>query len=121
MIVAKSGDVPRRAMHAIEGRPVRGEVSVKALMEGDRMVMLEVHYPSGTGSPLHAHRHESLCYVVSGRVRVVVGEEAHTLGPGDACRHPEGVAHGIEALEDATILEIKSPAEPLDQYLGTGE
>jgi hypothetical protein len=32
------------------------------------------------------------------------------MGPGDVCRHPKNVLHGLEAIEDSVIVEIKSPA-----------
>ena len=48
----------------------------------------------------------------------MVEDETFIVGAGDACRHPEGVTHSVEAIEDATILEIKSPAQPLEQFLG---
>ena len=119
MTMARNTDVESWTLRAIEGLPVRGEVRVKPLIRGDQMTMLELHYPAGSASLLHAHQHESLCYVVKGKVKVVVGEETYTLGSGDACRHPKGVLHSIEGLEDATILEVKSPVQPLDQFLGT--
>ena len=121
MIVARNAEVEHRAVTSIEGLPPRGEVRMKPLMTGDRMIMLEVQYPAGAGSPLHADQHESLCYIVKGKVRMVVGEETYTLEAGDVCRHPDGVPHGIEALDDATVLEIKSPAQPLEQFLGTSQ
>lgn len=111
----------RRAIQSIEGLPVRGSVEMRPLIEGDLMVMLEVHYPAGAASPVHAHSHESLCYIVAGKARASVGDETFTLGAGDVCRHPEGVLHSIEAIEDTTVLEIKSPTQPLDQFLGTGQ
>ena len=117
MLVRKNADVEERTISAIEGLPVRGEVTVKPLMGGDHMVMLEIHYAAGSGSPVHVHRHESLCYVVSGRAEATVGDESFTLGPGDVCRHPEGVPHGIDAIEDTTVVEVKSPAQPLEQFL----
>ena len=121
MLVARNGDVTVLMIKTVEGVPIQGEVTMKPLMAGDEMVMLELRYPKGAGSPLHAHDHESLCYVVKGTVRAVVEGETHTLQAGDACRHPRGVAHGIEALTDATVLEVKSPAQPLERFLGTAE
>ena len=120
MIVAKNSDVAQRPITTIEGLPILGDVRLKPMMGGDRMIMLEIKYPAGSGSPLHVHQHESLCYVVSGRVKMVVEDETYILGVGDASRHPEQVPHSVEALEDATILEIKSPAQALEQFLGTG-
>jgi quercetin dioxygenase-like cupin family protein len=60
-----------------------------------------------------------LCYVVGGKVRVTVADEVFELGSGDACIHPAGVLHGIEGVEQATVLEIKSPAQAIDRFLGT--
>ena len=67
MLVSENADTEGRAITTIEGLSVRGDVTVKPLMGGDQMVMLEVHYTAGSASPLHTHQHESLCYVVSGR------------------------------------------------------
>ena len=121
MIVARNAEVMHQVVRTVEGLPFQGEVSMKPLIHGDQMVMLEIHYPAGAGSPLHAHQHESLCYVVKGKVKVVVGEETYTLGPGDTCRHPKGIPHSIESMEDTTLLEVKSPAQPLEHFLGAAE
>lgn len=117
MLIARNADVQNITMKKVEGLPIRGEVTLKPMMVGDKMIMLEIHYPSGSGSPVHTHDHESVCYVVKGKVKVFVEGEEYTLGPGDACIHPKGIAHGIESLEDAVILEIKSPPLPLEQFL----
>ena len=118
MLVTRNMDVQSITMKKVEGLPIQGEVTLKPLMVGDKMIMLEIHYPPGSGSPVHTHNHESVCYVVKGKVKVVVEQVEYTLGPGDACIHPKGVPHGIESLEDAVILEIKSPPLPLEQFLG---
>ena len=53
---------------------------------------MEIHYAPGVGAPLHAqHTHESVVYVIKGKVKSTVGSEEYILGPGDLCRHPKGV------------------------------
>ena len=89
---------------------------MKPLMIGDQMVLLEINYPPGAGAPLHVHQHETVCYVVRGKGQITVGEEVFILEAGDACRHPQDVPHRIE---DALVLEIKSPAQEIGQFLGT--
>jgi quercetin dioxygenase-like cupin family protein len=121
MLVARNADIEGRSVETIEGLPVQGEVNLKALAVGARMVALEIRYRAGANSPVHTHSHESLCYVVEGEARFIIGDEAATLKAGDVCRHPEGVPHSIEAIQDTTVLEVKSPPQPLEQFLGTGE
>jgi quercetin dioxygenase-like cupin family protein len=41
-----------------------------ALIKGDKMTLLEIHYAAGVGAPLHTHTHESIAYVVKGKVKI---------------------------------------------------
>ena len=38
------------------------------------------------------------------------------MGPGDVCRHPKGVLHGLEAIEYSLVVEIKSPAPDIGAF-----
>lgn len=119
MIVSKNADVKAVVVRSIEGKPVYGgELLVKPLLNGDKMTFLEIHYTPGVGAPLHVHSHESLAYVVKGKVRMTVGREEYILGPGDVCRHPMGVSHGVEGIEESIVVEIKSPAPDITTFLG---
>lgn len=114
MLSARNADVAATSVSAVEGKPTYGgELAVKPLIKGEEMTFLEIRYAAGVGAPLHTHTHESIAYVVTGKVKSTVGSEVFILGPGDACRHPKGVPHGLEAIEDALIVEIKSPAPDL--------
>ena len=57
--------------------------------------------------------------MVKGRINTIVGGEVLVLGPGDVGRHPQGVAHSVEALEEALFLEIKSPAPDIASVLAS--
>ncbi|SRR5512138_3571165 len=97
-------------IRTVEGRPLSAPATVRVLSETERMLLLEVTMPAGESSPPHVHDHESVGYVVRGRVRAVIGDATYELGPGDAFRHPPGVRHELTALDgDAVWLEIKSP------------
>ena len=120
MLLVSNEDVDRRPVKVIEGLDVEGSVGLKALMSGEHMVLLEIRYEAGSSSPVHSHSHESLCYIVSGTARATVGDEVSVVGPGDVCRHPEGVPHRVEAIEDLVVVEIKSPAPDLGNFLGMG-
>ena len=119
MKAAHNADREPIAVRSIEGASVTGDaLQVKPLIAGDAMTLLEIRYAAGSGSPPHVHDHESVVYVVSGRIKTVIGPETHTLGPGDACRHPAGEPHGVEALEDSVIVEIKAPPPQLGELFG---
>jgi quercetin dioxygenase-like cupin family protein len=116
--LATNESVPAQAIKTVEGHKAHGDIMLKAMMSGDEMTLLEIRYAPGAGTPMHVHQHESLVYVMSGRVAMEVGGEHYELGPGDACRHPAGVPHSVEGMEASVVLEIKSPAVPLDLFLG---
>ena len=120
MIKSKNADVKTVAVSAVEGKPTfGGDMLVKPLMKGDEMTFLEIHYAPGVGAPLHTHTHESIAYVVKGKVKSTVGSDEFIMGPGDVCRHPKGVLHGLEAIEESVVVEIKSPAPDLGAFLAT--
>jgi quercetin dioxygenase-like cupin family protein len=118
MNLARNADVNVVAVKGVEGGAVYGgELLVKPMLKGEQMTLLEAHYEPGVGAPLHVHTHESIIYVVRGRVRTIVGGEEHVLAPGDAARHPSGVSHTVEAVEESIVLEIKSPAPSIESFL----
>jgi quercetin dioxygenase-like cupin family protein len=119
--LARNGDVKSLFIRKVEGVDNFGDVSVKPMMAGREMTLLEIQYPPGAGAPQHIHQHETLCYVVSGSVHVWVGGEEFDMLPGDVCRHPQGVPHAIRGIEHATVLEVKSPAQPLAAFLAISE
>jgi quercetin dioxygenase-like cupin family protein len=117
VIKSRNADVEAVVVSAVEGKPVYGgNMLVKPLIKGDEMTFLEIHYAAGVGAPLHTHTHESIAYVVKGKVKSTVGSEEFIMGSGDVCRHPKGVLHGLEAIEDSVIVEIKSPAPEIGAF-----
>lgn len=121
VLAARNADVKAIEVTAVEGKAAYGgALLVKPLIKGDEMTFLEIRYAAGVGAPLHTHTHESIAYVVKGKVKSTVGGEEFIMGPGDVCRHPKGVLHGLEAIEDSIIVEVKSPAPDIAAFLATG-
>jgi len=90
VIKSRNADVEAMAVSAVEGKPLYGgDMLVKPLIKGDEMTFLEIHYAAGVGAPLHTHTHESIAYVVKGKVKSTVGSEEFIMVPGDVCRHPK--------------------------------
>ncbi len=118
MLHIENAQVDSQPVGTIEGQPNTGTFFVKPLMRGESMTLLEIRVRAGVASPIHTHSHESLIYVVSGRLKTIINNETFVLGPGDVCRHPCAVGHRVEAIEDAVFVEVKSPPIELHQVFG---
>ena len=96
---------------SIEGAVEAGHLGIKPLMVGKDVLVMEAHREKGLVDPEHIHDdHESICYLVRGRMRVVIDGEEFIARPGDIWRHRVGIPHYHETLEDSLQIEIKSPA-----------
>lgn len=95
---------------AVEGVKPKGRVEVRRVMVGNEILMLHVLREKGLIDPVHKHMdHETVAYLIKGRLRLVIGGEEFIAEAGTSWIHPRGVEHFSEALEDCEQLEIKSP------------
>jgi quercetin dioxygenase-like cupin family protein len=102
--------MPVDRMGALEGARSPGEVTIKPLVVGDDMLLIELVEEKGARVPEHTHDdHESIVYLVKGSMRLVIDGREFVARAGDAWLHPRGVPHWSEALEDCVAIEIKSP------------
>ena len=97
-------------MTTLEGQGSAGHVELKPLMVGDDMLLVEIFEKAGVSVPAHSHDdHESIVYLIRGRMQLTIGDEQFIAQAGDAWRHPVGVMHTSVTLEDCVAIEIKSP------------
>lgn len=105
-----AADVEPEKITSVEGVAEQGHLVVRKMMVGDEILMLEVHRGKGLIDPVHKHMdHESMGYLISGKLRLIIGGQEFIATPGSAWVHPVGVEHFSEALEECHQLEIKSP------------
>ena len=101
---------PVDRMTTLEGAASAGEVTIKPLVVGDGMLLIELFEAKGVRVPEHTHDdHESIVYLVKGSMRLVIDGREFIARAGDAWLHPRGVPHWSETLEDCVAIEIKSP------------
>jgi quercetin dioxygenase-like cupin family protein len=81
----------------------------KTLSFGAATLLCEFRLEAGYPLPLHDHPQEQTGYLVSGRLRLTIGDVIHDVAPGDSWSIPGGVRHGAEVLEDAVAVEVFSP------------
>lgn len=80
-----AGSVPIEAVSALEGAPETGGIGIRPVMVGAETMLMEVHRKKGLVDPEHSHDdHESICYLVSGQMRVVIEGESFIAEPGTA-------------------------------------
>lgn len=66
--------------------------------------------PANQPDPPHSHPHEQISYVVSGEVKVLLGDEIVQLGPGDLFTVPPHVPHSIQLLTSrARLIDAFTP------------
>jgi len=103
-------ELPIEPLAAVEGIKPKGVVEVRRAMVGKDILMLHVFREKGLIDPVHKHMdHETVAYLIRGKLRLVIGGKEFIAGPGTSWIHPVGVEHFSEALEDCEQLEIKSP------------
>ena len=94
-------------------------IEMKTLVHGEKTLMTEFRLKKGANLPRHAHPHEQTGYLVSGRLRLMIGSEPHEVTPGDSWCIPGNVTHGAEVLEDTVAVEVFSPVR--EDYLPSRE
>jgi quercetin dioxygenase-like cupin family protein len=108
--LAEGAKLPTVRMGVLEGQAAAGHVDLKPLLVGEQMLMVEIFEKAGVRVPEHSHDdHESLVYLVKGRMKLVIDGKELIAQAGDAWIHPKGVRHWSETLEDCLAIEIKSP------------
>ena len=77
---------------------------------GDGMMLSVVTFEPGSVVPDHAHPHEQMGVMLSGRLEFLVGGLTRVLGPGDSWKIPGGVRHSVRALDaPAVALDVFHP------------
>lgn len=89
----------------------------KTLSYGEKTLLCEFRLQAGFPLPAHDHPHEQTGYLVSGRLRLTVGDETREVLAGGSWAIPGGVSHGAEVLEDAVAIEVFSPVR--EDYVST--
>ena len=103
-------DTPVHTIGAIEGVVPDGKLTLQVLMVTEELLVVRVTRSKGLIDKPHQHDdHESVATLISGRLRNVIGDQTFIAEPGATWRHPAGVVHSSEALEDCVQIEIKTP------------
>ncbi len=96
-------------------KTVFGSAKRKTLVHGERTLLTKFNFSKGTLVPKHQHPNEQTGYLISGLMRLTIGDQVNIVNPGDSWNLSEGMAHSVEVLEDSVAVEVFSPVR--EDYL----
>lgn len=102
---------PRKEANPVEMLP---GLTRRVLASSDTLMLVEFTFETGVEVPEHAHPHDQVGYVVSGRLRMQMGDQVAECGPGDSYHAPPNVPHSAVALEPSIVVDVFSP--PREDY-----
>ncbi|HMR68066.1 MAG TPA: cupin domain-containing protein [Anaerolineae bacterium] len=85
------------------------------IISGEKTMTVQFTLKKGGVVSEHAHPHEQIAHVISGRIEFTLGSETRILGPGDVVVIPPNMPHSARILEDTINIEIFSP--PREDFL----
>lgn len=89
----------------------------RTLGHGTHMLLAEFTLGAESEVAMHSHPHDQVGYVVSGSLRLTVGDETLTCEAGDSYYIPGGVPHQGVTPEDALVIDVFCP--PREDYMDT--
>lgn len=93
---------------------VSEEIS-RRMVTGEHGMIVRWEFRKGGLAARHSHPHEQIVMMVSGRLRLAVGDDEEVLGPDDIVVIPPHTPHEAEALEDTVVIDVFSP--PREDFL----
>lgn len=94
----------------VAGKEIIGEGAGELIVHGAGTMLVRLDLRAGFDQDGHSHPdHESIGYVVSGRIEMSVGGETRILTAGSTWYHPKDTHHTCKALEDSEVLEFHAP------------
>lgn len=95
---------------AVEAKQAGEGTTRKVLSYSKDMMLCELHFEKGAVGAVHAHPHEQIGYIVSGRlIYQEEGKLDKELGTGDCYQVAPNVRHGVKILEPTVLIDIFTP------------
>jgi quercetin dioxygenase-like cupin family protein len=94
----------------------------RRLISAERMMIAQVFLKKGDDVPKHSHHNEQISYVVTGKLRFMLGEHGEReiiVGAGEVLVIPPDLPHAAVALEDTLDVDVFSP--PREDWLNKSD
>ena len=86
------------------------------VVTGERMQLVWAEFQPGASYNLHSHEREQFSFMLSGRMRLTVGDDVSEIGPGDMWHAPSNVVHGGEVLGDEPVVFVDVYSPPAEEF-----
>jgi len=90
-------------------------VMLKTLVYGEKTLMASINLAKGATIPQHQHIHEQSGFLISGSLNFIIDGDHFIAEPGDSWTIPADIPHGVQAIDDSSIIEVFSPVR--EDYL----
>ena len=81
----------------------------RRVLVGDKEMIVWWSMQAGAHAAAHAHPHEQMFWVISGRMDFRLGTERRMCNPGALGVIPGGVEHEAWFLEDTDVIDVFAP------------
>ncbi len=93
------------------------KIGVK-VVNGQNMQLVWAEFHPGDRYELHSHEREQFSFMVSGRMKLTVGDDTREIGPGEMWHAPSNVVHGGELVGDEPVVFVDVYSPPAEEYKG---
>ncbi len=91
------------------------------IVDGKNMQLVWAEFQPGSVYSLHSHEREQFSFMLSGRMRLTVGDEVSEIGAGDMWHAPGNVVHGGEILGDEPVVFVDVYSPPAEEFKREGK
>ncbi len=88
--------------------PIDG-IEMKTQVYGENSLLTRFHLKKGSQLPLHSHPQEQTGFMVSGKMKLFIGDDVFLAEPGDTWSIKGDIEHRAHVLEDSVAIEVFSP------------
>ena len=81
------------------------------LVTGEYVEVGRLRFKAGEGAVEHAHPHEQVMYVMTGKLSVDLDGQPAELGPGMGVHAQPNQKHRVQAIEDTEVISSKNVIE----------
>ena len=99
--------------------PICPGIKRRTLVTGPSMYQMLAQLDAGSHMPAHQHPQEQIVHIVHGRMLLIVDGVRHELRTGDSFYLESDIPHGVETIDETTVLDTFSP--PREDLLALDE